>query len=896
MGHNTEIDPSKPNIVGKPLHPVEGDDVEIVEGTRGNAIPLNDDDIFISDSDNQHGGEFYILAVAEKGQSAQKVAENLRKKHKLLIKPFVPNGEPADPTASTFEIAVDPDRSHHYLDQEVRGNLRFRPDLKHLSATFGNDADYFLISCKLPNDREAIFGREFRTVTDAQGQPTGENINTRLFDLVQQSIDGKVEVLHRGGLAVFDRQDPDGNPDDLRFASLADLHLAARTDEFEKGVIVKLKDQTLYLGFNNANANFVEAIIPWINEERRQGRLDFVVTLGDNTDFNGRYHEVAGEFVDSNDYLFARFLDSIEVPVFTIPGNHERRPEGHPAWIKPGDFNLSRSNVKKLEGRYLNDVVGSFLFVNDAIDTIMATPNALIGYFDVVNPFPDFSINLGRGDPNSPDSKEARIVMFDTGADDLAHQRQDDPIYKDLQFWPWQFPYLHLITIWQSITHATPDMRGLNDAQISWLSSQIAIDSHTTLLSHAPLLNSTKHYNYDPKKKITPLEEIKHEDLTHGTTAHSDPMVRMIADSPNVRTYVGGHTHSLGNAYALGIDSQNNVRTYRGPLLEGLDQIPHNDADLVHHFWFPREDCPSSCIPVMHSLFGEEAENLRNHKVAWQVGSAGLGTPTFSVLTLNPEGLISRHQPYYVNKVLKKDPKDPSKRVVRRVVAKKPLSNDRLVQEWEKLKKGNPDLVLDMDEALPRINDRLRTDDASFLPRPESLNKYPRYNEEIEYPFISPTKINPHFKIRFHGLSLNWNDQEGLGLLDDTKGLSAEYLFSQDQIGWITRTLLLEGVEIGWLWNGEGTHQLYAGLRTPTVVDWQMTEHLILRGVNFSVGAGVEIPGGDDDTNFYFHNSFHLAEFNYHRDSFELSLDVGRRNVFSGDGKWQWTAGVDFTF
>lgn len=811
------------SLSGAAIRPVIGDEVQIVEGRLGNPIMLNDDVVFRAAPHQSHGGTFYILVAGQAGHSAQQVAEHLRDQHRLSIRPFVPAGP--DPSQSSFQLQVDPGRSYHYLDQEIRGQLRFNPNISYLSAIYGERADYFMVACRLPNRREAIFGRNFRTVTDERGQPTGENINVRRFDLIQRSIDGTVEVLHRGGLALFDRQDLAGNPDYLYGVNMSDLHLARRNDQFELTIMLRIRDQNMYFRYNNANANFVEAIIPWINAEYRAGRLDWVQVLGDNIDFDGVSYETSRRLTDSNNYYLARFLDQIEPPTFVVLGNHDRLQK-FPASLTPINFGLTTDEVRRLEAdRYGHDLTDIGYYLGDAIASIMDDPDSLIPYYDVINPFHDFVVDLGRGDASDTAARSARLLFMDMGGADLAHFRQDDPIYRDLQMWPWQPPYLHFQTIIEAALQGTPDLRGPTDEQLSWLSAQVFTGtSHTVLLTHPPLLNSTDSqvaYDRSTHPAIQALVPVgTYDDVHYATITHGDQMMRIVADSPDIRLHIGGHTHFDGNGYVMGLDRHNVRQVFRGPVREVLNQLPVRDAHLTEHFWFPRSDCLESCSPAVHTLYQGIIERVRNHKVFWQAGAAGAGPdPVFSRLTLTPEGLISHEDHFYINKVLRRRSGHPHEYVVRREVQSRPRPNRRLIAQWARIRRQDPLARLSQADARRVLEARMATTDTSFVPNAGSLRDYPRYNDPIEHPYISPTRIHPQLRLRAVGDYLPDFSGAGRGYTGNTIGLSVEYLFSEDQIGTIPRILFLQGIELGWFRTEPGSHYAYVAARTPTVID-----------------------------------------------------------------------------
>ncbi len=902
MGHPLQDPGLKRSIIGEPLHPVTGDDVLLVEGRKGNPVVLDDDKIFVED------GTFYLLVAAEAGKNPQQVAELFRKGHQLTAIPSAQKPGSPQTGPDEFAVVVDPSRSFHYLDRQVAPQLRFRPDLEHLKALYGDKADYFMIGFRLPYDRERMFGREFRTVRDEAGRPTGENINTRIFDLQQSSIDGRVEVIYRGGLALFDRQDPDGRPDNLHFMFVSDLHVESRNDELE-GTIIEGRDQDLYFRFNNANAN-LDAIVREANQRYWQGRLDFFVTAGDNINADGIHHGQAGRLMESNNYHFARAFNNLVLPAASTNGNHDEYPEQPPAAASAKNYHLTANELRKLEegGRYdgtipiFSGAVGIYHYLRDSLLAVVGdNSSAQIGYYDLVDPFPDSVINFGRGDPSDPDSREFRLIRMDMGRDDLAHFREDDPIYRDLQIWPWGPSYGHFGTTYEALTQQSPDLYGPNEAQLSWWALQAFQEGANILLvTHPPSLNSEENQvEFDPKLRLSPLRPVvDHEDLGFNTFLHGrDTFLRIVKDSPCWILHLEGHTHFEGNGHVIGTDRENSPRIYRGQIQEGLHLLP-KDGPSVRTFWEPPEVCDETCAPQTRELHQEAAAQIRNPKYFWQVGSSGVGdTPVLSILTIHPNGFPSDVEHHWVIKQIEEDPNDPNKATVRRVVSPEKLSNDRLAGAWKEMQRANPRPRPDWEGAAREVRERLDQDDISFLPNPDSLRSYPVYNDEINDPIISPTKLTRHLRPHLMGNSVPW-------LLDDTGsptdsfGASVQYFFSRSQVGKVTRTLFLEGAEIGWFQNRTLDHHGYLAVRSPHYLDWKIGDRFILRGLSVALGGGVRVNENSGDVSGYLHDDLTVLEPTLHfdHDHFEIFLGLEYHRMFNSDSAFWVTTGAGFLF
>ena len=868
--------PADRSILGTPLYRITGDEMRIVEGRLGNPIYLNDDQLF-----NERGepsGTFFVLVAARAGQTPQQVAEQFAAKQRLWIRPFSPGPEGREP--GVVELEAVPDGSIHLMDETARETPRYRPSLGHLSPLYGDDADFYQIAFHLTRGRELVFGTTYRTE---------HSVNFRKFDLVQSSVDGMVEAIHRGGLAIFDRQKPDrGTPDFYRMAVTGDWHASRRNDEFEKRAIELARrtgDPTLYLKINNPNANLDEALRPFLNQRTLAGEgPDSVFTLGDDKDYDGNRHEVAARLADSNDYLVGRILAGFVAPVFTTPGNHSTNGEEYPATLIQENFDLTEAEIRTIQSDrhrgpqlpLLGPAIGFTRRTIDGAQSAIPDENALIPTYDLINPFPDSVLNLGRGDPANPRSKEVLLFRLNMGEADLFHWKQNDPIYRSNQGWPLQSPYFHPTTVAEAIGHKTPDLKGPSSEQLDWFRQLInQRDVYGILMMHPPLLNSLRQQqHHDPQGPLVPFTPAgDHEDLTHNTMTHGEELVEAVARSPHLKAVITGHTHRFGNFYGLGIDPKDRVRILRGTGLNVLEGMNETDAISSRYFWHPGEGCEGKCDPAIDTLFNGAVGGLRRYKATWQAGAAGVTpAPVFTIYTIHPEGLISHAEIFYVNKVLEQDAENPDRYRVRRVVSHEPLAGSRLVDEWKSIRSKNPKAWIDFSGALAAIERRLDRTDTSILPHPQSLNDYARYNPIIRNPYIAPTKLHSHLRLRTGGTTHG----HGHGAIM----LSAEYVFSQNQLGNLPRAFLLEGVELYWFRMAGGRHHFSPGVRLPTVLDWKLSDHLLWRGPGLGLGAGFSIGESSADAAFYFHNHLNLFELNYHTPRWELFLGVDRHEFF----------------
>jgi hypothetical protein len=900
MGHNVNIDERRRTINGPPIHQITRP--EIIEGRPGMPLFLNDDQVFVKD-ESELGGEFYILVAAPRetnhdehhdhtsNHSAQAVATALAQQSNLHIRPF------AEATAHQYEIHIDPERSHHYLDTEVSDYLRFRPNLEHLHALYGDNIDFFMVSCRLENRREEIFGSEFRLVTGPDDQPvrnpttgTLNNINTRKFDLIQSFADNSASIMHHGGFAIFDRQDPDGTPDYLYGINMSDIHLARRHDEFERALLVRREGEDLYLKLNNSNAN-LDAAIDWINAEYAAGRVDWVMMTGDLVEFDGNSHRNQGaqNLADSNQAYIADVIHRLQPPVIAGLGNHEYLAKAFPAAVTPGNHNLTFSEAMELENeRYpQGDIAGWINFVRDALFSSVNSEEALIAHYDTINPFRDFTLDLGRGDPDDPNSLPTRFVYGDMGGADYSHDRPDDPLYRDIQAWFWEWDWKHFQTITHFIGQGSPDVRGPTPQQNAWLHRQISQrGTNTHLFMHPPLLNSSSDVNgFEPNGPIRPAQSAgEFEDLQFNTMAHYENFFAAIIDSPVLRTIWGGHTHrelgfngeNHGGDYMIWRNQDNQTRIFQGDSRRLLGQLNDNTASptqerhTTQHYYHPREGCIDSCARGVATLFNHNVDNIHNLKYTIQMGSTGVGERVFSRVTLNPDGLFSDEDTFHINKSLEPDQRDNNLYRIRYRVEESYRPHDRLIHEWQQIREGNSRATLERSQALQRIDDRTRrVQEAAFVRHQDSrTNDYPTFNRPLTHAYRSAWKWYQHFETRVAGSLDHDGDWAFPG---DSWEINTRYYLNQHQMPPPIRDLFIAGFELGYGQDAPrpgllgGQHRLHLGVVTPSLFNWSVFNYLNLQAFGFTLGPEFLFPGeGDVDIRFRADVEWWNLRFQFH--------------------------------
>ena len=152
----------------------------------------------------------------------------------------------------------------------------------------------------------------------------------------------------------------------VRFVHLTDLHVAARNDLWEAEVPAVIVGSPVTPGkqdFKNFN-NRVRKFIQWANREADEGRLDFVLVLGDLVDFGrtGLFNRTPD---DSNWSTVIAILtgspaeknrgnEGLRVPIFTTTGNHDWRTYPYSPKFKLAIFGITKACAKELDFWYRN--------------------------------------------------------------------------------------------------------------------------------------------------------------------------------------------------------------------------------------------------------------------------------------------------------------------------------------------------------------------------------------------------------------------------------------------------------------------------------------------------------------------------------------------------------------
>ena len=327
----------------------------------------------------------------------------------------------------------------------------------------------------------------------------------------------------------------------FRFIHVPDTHIAWRNDtilevlkakylstklakDFEK--FKKLKER--YVNFNQNFRDFIK----YANNLHRQGKLDFIMLNGDIVDFvNENYRPDINigktpyypRLIDNFEFFWELVIawgskegiivgEELEVPIFTILGNHDYRvneyplifklvikyifaPTGHdisPQKAEPvsnyGAFNLTKDEALDFEGglrRIHQSKANKFAeYIEDAP----------INYKTLINPDRDYVINLGKH----------KMVFLDSSHDEGVV----DSIVK----------YLFRNKSEKMFVEGSPDSAGFCKEQIDFLANEMKdAKGLVSVTTHAPLMNLryTPHHLLRETEHNRKFKDIEKEELLY---------------------------------------------------------------------------------------------------------------------------------------------------------------------------------------------------------------------------------------------------------------------------------------------------------------------------------------------------------------------------------------------
>ncbi|MGP7970441.1 MAG: metallophosphoesterase [Desulfobaccales bacterium] len=154
----------------------------------------------------------------------------------------------------------------------------------------------------------------------------------------------------------------------LRFIHATDLHVALRNDLYDAtSKIGKDANASSPIPFVNFNKN-LRRFIQYANDLADDGKLDFVLLLGDLVDFKEHNYSDRDDYGENNWKLLCDILTgaeakggrggktpAIKVPVFTSTGNHDWRFFPYPPADNAAAYGLDKKSSKALDPFWADD-------------------------------------------------------------------------------------------------------------------------------------------------------------------------------------------------------------------------------------------------------------------------------------------------------------------------------------------------------------------------------------------------------------------------------------------------------------------------------------------------------------------------------------------------------------
>ena len=271
---------------------------------------------------------------------------------------------------------------------------------------------------------------------------------------------------------------------DFNFIHATDTHIAWRNDEIAG--IVAQKKPAVKKRYVNFNENF-RKFIAYANTLHRKGELDFIILTGDIVDFiyeNNKNRTSYKKRPLDNFEFFREILisrgskagiivgEELEVPIFTMLGNHDYRPNEYPLLAEFSYMGIKRS-IEQFKGFGLTKdeakiFEGGFYSVgkDEAASFVDYVEYAPITYSALLNPDADYCIKLGKHIIACLDSSHDEGVVKGLG-DYLS------PGESELDF-----------------IAGSPDCAGFSEKQIKLLEKEIKDTKGLVIIAfHAPMIN-----------------------------------------------------------------------------------------------------------------------------------------------------------------------------------------------------------------------------------------------------------------------------------------------------------------------------------------------------------------------------------------------------------------------
>jgi predicted MPP superfamily phosphohydrolase len=327
------------------------------------------------------------------------------------------------------------------------------------------------------------------------------NINTaipQLFNIIQ------VTDLQQYNMTFHSAYIHNKDWHNFSFIHATDPHIAWRNDFIDK--VIYRATGSYPDNYINNNENF-RAFIKYANDLHKNNNCDFIIFTGDLIDYinvgephlafqpNNNFEVFRDIIIGWSRYDLSTVERELEVPIFTVLGNHDWRPAEYPLVFV---IELTTDGLNVLTKNY-SDTFG--LTVQQAVDYhkklgglvnwdansdiengTIKVPSFDAGngiyflshldefpvpYRALINPDPDFVISLANH----------KIVAIDSGFDCGVITSIADYMFSEMDKPRW------------NLINGTPDGVGLNQNQINFLQENLNLDGLNIIAMHHPLVN-----------------------------------------------------------------------------------------------------------------------------------------------------------------------------------------------------------------------------------------------------------------------------------------------------------------------------------------------------------------------------------------------------------------------
>jgi len=284
----------------------------------------------------------------------------------------------------------------------------------------------------------------------------------------------------------------------LKIAHITDTHVAKRWDELQEAIVSKmnvgnkrlnsiLRDTKSFLeNYINPNNSF-RSFIKQANKLHREGDLDIIMLTGDIVDY-------AYEDDGFNNFQFFIDLilgnahsDKLQVPVFTVIGNHDHRSKCY----RFQAYGLKHVGIS----RVMDDIILQELEMYKRFPIALKDFRSMFirrwgakspvgSYYSMINPYRNYSFDLNG---------KNRVIGIYSGIDAFLNIR---------------LLLMRPFNILGAMLHVNTPVTGFDKSEVHFLEHSLSHSRNNIVLIHAPLVNFKRNNNEFNKQIQLPGADI----------------------------------------------------------------------------------------------------------------------------------------------------------------------------------------------------------------------------------------------------------------------------------------------------------------------------------------------------------------------------------------------------